>query len=288
MDRLANDGHCVSMSNDILVLGATGKVGRHVLDGLRAAGAPTRPAGRTGPVVFDWDRPDTWRPALDGVDRAYLIFPQLTTGPDKQIGELLDTAADTGLRRLVVLSAWGVDRAEGTGYRVAEQHIEASGLDWTILRPNWFLQNFDEGIFAPSIRTEGRIYAPTGAATVSFVDTRDIAAVAVAALTGEGHAGKGYPISGPAAVSFADVAAAVAAAAGRPVSHIDSTPEETGAALTAAGLPADYTATLLALYGQIRAGNAAAVTDVVERITHRPARSLARYTHEHASAWRTT
>lgn len=143
-------------------------------------------------------------------------------------------------------------------------------------------------MFAHPIRSEGRIYAPTGDATVSFVDTRNIASVAVAALTGDGHAGQGYPISGPAAVSFGDVAAAVGAAAGRPVSHLDTTPEETRTALTGAGIPADYAGMLLELYGQIRAGHSAPVTDVVTRVTGRPARSLEQYVEEHAMAWRTT
>ncbi|GGK00132.1 hypothetical protein GCM10010123_32530 [Pilimelia anulata] len=230
--------------------------------------------------------PGTLAGALRGVRRAYLILPQGTTRPATRIGEFLDAAAGTGLRRVVLLSAYGVDGAEGSGLREAEKLVEGSALDWTILRPNWFLQNFSAGFFLPPILAAGTVPVPAGDGAVSFVDTRDIAAIAAEALTADGHAGRGYPITGPAAVTFADAAAAISAAAGRPVRYVATDPAETRAALLAGGVSAEYADLLLLLYAGIRAGHSAPVTDTVERLLGRPARDLAAFAAEHAATWR--
>lgn len=272
------------MSNEILVLGASGKVGRRVSEALEARGAAVRPAGRGARgALFDWDRPDTWTAAVQDVERAYLIVPQDTTEPDAQFGEFL-AGAGRNLRQVVVLSAIGVDQAEGTGMRSAEKLVEGSGLDWTILRPNWFFQNFSEGFFFPDIEATGEIVAPAGDGRVSFVDTRDIAEVAALALTTPGHAGQGYTLTGPAALSFADVAAGITAA-GRTVTYRPAAPEETRNLLHSGGFSADYTELLLTLFEHIRAGYSAVVTDAVEQVTGRPARDLTSYLRDNAALW---
>jgi uncharacterized protein YbjT (DUF2867 family) len=274
-----------NMSSEYLVIGASGMVGRRVVAELRGRDLPVRAASRSGPTVFDWDRPETWAPALTGVERAYTLLPQGTTTPQDQVAEFLSVAAGTSLRRLVLLSAYGVDLAEGSGPRKAELDVQGSGLDWTILRPNWFLQNFSDGVFAHNVHTRRTVAVPAGDGAVSFVDTRDIGAVAAVALTEDGHAGQGYPITGPAAVTFAEVTAAITAATGRPVGYRSTTPEETRAELLASGVTPDYTELLLYLYGNIAAGYSAEVTDVVEKVTGRPARDAATYVRDNVGAW---
>ncbi|GAA1763117.1 NAD(P)H-binding protein [Luedemannella helvata] len=264
------------MSDEYLVVGASGMVGRRVVAELRRRDLPVRPAGRSGPTVFDWERPETWAPALAGVERAYLLWPQGTTQPQHRVAEFVSAVAGTSLRRLVLLSAYGVEYADGSGPRKAEQAVQDSDLDWTILRPNFFLQNFSEGFYTHTIRTRRTVEVPAGDAAVSFVDTRDIAAVAAVALTTEGHAGRGYTITGPAAVTFAEVAAALTAA-GHPVTYRDVTPAQTREALVAAGIAPDYADLLLGIYARAAAGGNAAVTDAVQRVTGRPARDLATY-----------
>ena len=271
------------MSNEYLVVGASGMVGRHVVAELRRRDLPVRPAGRSGPTIFDWDRPETWTPALASVERAYLIWPQGTTQPRHRVAEFIADTAGTSLRRLVVLSAYGVELADGSGLRNAELAVQDSGLDWTFLRPNFFLQNFSEGFYTHTIRARRTVEVPVGDAAVSFVDTRDIAAVAAVALTAEGHAGRGYPITGPAAVTFAEVAAALTAA-GHPVTYRDVTPAQTRAALVAAGIAADYADLLVGVYARAAAGDHATVTDAVERVTGRGPRDLATYVRDAAAA----
>lgn len=273
------------MSSEYLVIGASGMVGRRVVAELRGRDLSVRAASRSGPTVFDWDRPETWAPALTGVERAYTLLPQGTTTPQDQVAEFLSVAAGTSLRRLVLLSAYGVDLAEGSGPRKAELDVQGSGLDWTILRPNWFLQNFSDGVFAHNVHTRRTVAVPAGDGAVSFVDTRDIGAVAAVALTEDGHAGQGYPITGPAAVTFAEVTAAITAATGRPVGYRSTSPEETRAELLASGVAPDYAELLLYLYGNIAAGYSAEVTDVVEKVTGRPARDAATYVRDNVGAW---
>jgi uncharacterized protein YbjT (DUF2867 family) len=283
--RSDNDMEATNMSSEYLVIGASGMVGRQVVAELHARDLPVRAASRSGPTVFDWDRPETWAPALAGVERAYALLPQGTTQPQQQVAEFVSVAAGTSLRRLVLLSAYGVDQADGSGPHKAELEVQGSGLDWTILRPNWFLQNFSDGIFSHHIHTQRTVAVPAGDGAVSFVDTRDIGAVAVAALAEDGHAGQGYPITGPAAVNFAEVTAAITAAAGRAVSYRSTSPEETRAELLASGVAPDYTELLLYLYSNIAAGYSAEVTDAVEKVTGRPARDAATYVRDNVGAW---
>ena len=143
------------------------------------------------------------------------------------------------------------------------------------------MQNFSESFFLPPIQARGELPAPTGDAQVSFIDAHDIAAVAVAALTNAGHAGQGYPLTGPAPLTFAEVADTLSAASGREIRHVDVTPQE----ITGIGIPEEYAQILLALFEGIRAGYNAPVTDVVPTVTGRPAISLAEYAKENAQAW---
>lgn len=158
-------------------------------------------------------------------------------------------------------------------------------MEWRILRPNWFMQNFSESFFLPPILARGELPAPTGDARVSFIDSRDIAAVAVAALTGEGHAGQGYPLTGPESLTFAEVAQILSAASGRDIRHADVAPQQMAEIITGIGIPGDYAQILLGLFEGIRAGYSAPVTDVVPTITGRPAIPLAEYAKENAQVW---
>ena len=147
------------------------------------------------------------------------------------------------------------------------------------------MQNFSESFFLPPIQARGELPAPTGDAQVSFIDAHDIAAVAVAALTNAGHAGQGYPLTGPAPLTFAEVADTLSAASGREIRHVDVTPQEMARVITGIGIPEEYAQILLALFEGIRAGYNGPVTDVVPTITGRPAISLAEYAKENAQIW---
>lgn len=265
----------------ILVLGGTGKTGRRVADRLRAAGATVRTAARSGADVrFDWDDPATHDAALAGADALWLVPPTLRTDHAPLVSALLDRAEAAGVGHVALLSAGGVEHAPPeVALRAIELDLIArERLSRTIVRPRWFMQNFSEGYFAPAIEADGVVSAPTGDGAEAFVDVEDIAAVAAATLLDPAaHAGAEYTLTGPAALTFAEVAALLSEATGRPVRHVDPPVEEWVAASVADGVPAGYAGMLAGLLGIVRDGGGAAISGDVERVLGRPPRSFAQY-----------
>jgi uncharacterized protein YbjT (DUF2867 family) len=180
-------------------------------------------------------------------------------------------------------SILGADRETGaefiTAHTASDRYLEGSGLPHVILRPNLFLQNIPESTI-PAIDTSGKFYVNAGQARISMVDTRDVAAVAAAALTEDRHAGAHYDLTGPQALSYSDVTAKLASALGRQVSYVSAPDEAVRQALLGAGLNQWFAGALVGLYQDYRMsgtdGYAAQVTDTVQRVTGRPPRSLDR------------
>ena len=280
----------------VLVIGGTGKTGRELVRLLAEGGVPVRaasrhpgePAGSVAEAVeFDWARSETHGDALEGVERLYLVPPALVADASEQVIPFLRRAVDGGVRKIVQLSALGIDAApEELGARKTELAVMGSGVEWTILRPNWFMQNFSESFFLPPILERGELLAPAGDAAVSFIDTRDIAAVAAASLVEEGHDGAGYALTGGRALTFGEVADAIGEAAGREVRYVDVAPEEMRRGMVEGGVPGDYADLLMGLFKGIRAGWNAVVDDSVERVLGRPQISFADYARDNADAWR--
>lgn len=262
----------------ILVLGGTGTTGRRIAGRLRAAGHPVRTASRSGgDVHFDLGDPASWAPALDGVGAAYLMEPDLRPGTDghERLPRLVAEAVAAGVRRLVLLSAHGVGEAgDDHPLKVAEQAVRESGVEWTVLRPGWFAQNFSETFWLPGIEA-GDLALPAGDGRTPFIDAEDIADVAVAALTaGAGHNGETYQLTGPRPLGFAEAVAQIAAATGRPISYTPITAEEYVERLTGHGTPPAVARLLTDLLVDIREGRGSTVSDGVERALARPARSF--------------
>ncbi|MFF5110288.1 NAD(P)H-binding protein [Streptosporangium sp. NPDC000509] len=251
---------------EILILGATGKTGRRVVRRLRAEGERVRPASRSSEVRFDWSEPATWENALHDAEAVYLVAPDDPT----PIRDFVESATD--VKRFVVLSGRGMDLVGedfGQGMAAAERAVRDSGAEWTILRANNFNQNFDEDLWHAPLRA-GRLALPIGEVPEPFIDADDVAAVAVAALTGDGHAGLTYDLSGPRGVTFGAAVEIIARAAGRSIEYVELTPEAYRAELLAEGYPevaADALNTLFALH---RAGHTAEPVDGVERVLGRP------------------
>ena len=200
----------------ILVIGSTGKTGRRVAARLKALGHTVREGSRQSATPFDWDRPETWGPALRGAHSAYISYsPDLGfPGADARIEALTRLAMAAGVRHVVLLSG----RNEAAARR-CERIVEASGLSHTLVRAAWFNQNFSEGFLRDAV-LEGTLAMPAGEVREPFVDVEDIAEVAVAALTDPRHAGKTYELSGPRLLSFAQAAAEISAAADRPLQYL--------------------------------------------------------------------
>lgn len=272
--------------DDILILAGTGKTGRRLAPRLRAAGRAVRVASRTrGDVLLDLGDPSTWPAALDGVAAAYLVEPDVqgTEEGRRRIPRFVDAAAAAGVRRLVMLSAPGADGDPAHPLWPAEEAVRNSGLEWTIVRPTWFAQNFSEAMWLRGILA-GSLALPVGDGATAFVDAEDIADVAAAALTRDGHNGEAYVLTGPRAVSFGEAAGLIGAATGRTIRHVDVSPEAFTQAQIDDGVPVSVARQLTALYTSIRDGRAAAVLEGVQRALGRQPRAFEDYVASAAAA----
>ncbi|MDT0448745.1 NAD(P)H-binding protein [Streptomyces hesseae] len=260
---------------DILVLGGTGKTGRRVVRRLRTAGERVRAASRSGEVRFDWSDPGTWEPAVAGAAAVYLMTPE-DPGP---VADFVGRAVAAGVGRFVALSGRGVEHVGpdfGQGMAAGERAVRGSGVEWTVIRPNNFHQNFDEDLWHRPLRS-GRLALPTGGVPEPFVDAEDVAEVAAALLTRDGHHGRVYELSGPEALPWEAAVGTIARAAGRPIRFVELTPEEYAAELRAEGWPEESVAGLGAMFAAQRAGHMAALTDDVRRVIGREPRGLGVY-----------
>ena len=282
MNKSTNQSTTGAQRGTILVIGAGGKTGRRVLARLNAAGMQARPASRSAETRFDWNDRSTWRPALAGVEAAYLTFaPDLAfPGADETVGAFAELAVAQGVRRLVLLSGRGE-----AGARSAEQRLQASGADWTIVRCAFFNQNFSE-TFLDTIRA-GTLSLPGGDTAEPFVDAEDIADVVFAALTDDRHIGHLYELTGPRLLTLHEVASELTAALGRPVLYRTVTASAYATELMGLGLPGDTASALAGLIAEVLDGRNAFVTDGVERALGRAPRDFSQYVRQTAErgAW---
>jgi len=271
------------MNQEILVLGGTGKTGRRVVERLRARALPVRVGSRAGEPPFEWEDRSTWAPALKGASAAYVSFyPDLAVpGAPEAIGELAAQALAAGCRRLVLLSGRGEEEAQR-----AERVLAESGAEWTVLRCSWFMQNFSEGNFAESVAA-GELALPAGDVRTPFVDADDIADVATAALTENGHAGRVYELTGARALTHAEVVEEIGRATGRQISYVQIPLEAFTAALADEGLPADVVGLLRYLFAEVLVDDNADPADGVRRALGRDPRDFADFARDaaRAGAW---
>ncbi|GGZ73598.1 NAD(P)H-binding protein [Streptomyces bluensis] len=263
-----------------LVIGATGTTGSRTAARLTAAGYRVKAASRHAtpvpgaqPVRFDWYDAATHAAALDGADRVYLIPPLGDPDPAAVMLPFLRQARTVGVHRAVLLSSSAIP--EG-GPAVGTVHRALPGLfdQWAVLRPSWFMQNFTgTHAHAVSIREDGIIATATGTGRVGFVDAEDIAAVAVHALTDEHAPNTDLVLTGPEALSYDDIATITTEVTGRPVAHRPLSYEQMRDRL-AALMPLEFASMLAGLDRAIAEGAEDRVTDTVQRLTGRPARTF--------------
>jgi uncharacterized protein YbjT (DUF2867 family) len=263
-----------------LVLGGTGKTGRRVVGRLAALGAPVRVGSRAGTPAFDWDDRGTWPAALRDVEAVYLTYyPDLgLPGAVEAVQSFVDLAREHSVRRLVLLSGRGEDEAER-----AEQVVQRSGAEWTILRASWFAQNFSESYLLDAV-VAGEVVLPVGDVGEPFIDVEDIADIAVAALTDDGHVGQLYELTGPRLLTFAGAVEEIARAIGRDVRYVQVSPEEYRSALAEAAVPAEFAWLLNYLFTTVLDGRSARVTDGVRRALGREPRDFSDYVRAAAAA----
>jgi uncharacterized protein YbjT (DUF2867 family) len=276
----------------VLVIGGRSKIGSALIAELLAAGEAVRALVREGEsaaafpdgvsaTVGDLADRGSLASAMDGVEKVFLLSSahQSAVGWHKNA---IDAARDAEVELLVRSSILGAGlRSEADfidSHVEIDAYLESSGLPHVILRPNLFLQNVPESNI-PAIGPDGNLYVNAGEARISMVDTRDVAAVAAVVLTEPGHTGQAYDVTGPEALSYTDVAAALTRSLGREVRYVDAPDDAVRQALAGYGLDPWFVEALIGLYQDYRRssvdGYAAEVTDTVQRLTGRAPRTLA-------------
>ncbi|WP_327589236.1 NAD(P)H-binding protein [Nonomuraea sp. NBC_00507] len=268
-----------------LVTGATGSVGRHVVDHLVRAGqrvrALTRDPGRARlpeqveVVQGDLSRAETLVPALQGVEGVHLIdvggsgYAPLPNG--KEIVQLI---AEAGVRRVTLLSGW----SQGT----LEPAVTASDLSWTYVQPTEFMAN--ALVWAESVRTRAVIEEPFGATKTAMVHEADIGAVIATVLAEDGHAGHSYGLTGPELLDMPAKAATLSKAIGKEIAFVELTVDETRERYRAEGVPEEMIEFQIEVFGNVPE-DAYQITPTVEQITGRPPRTFAQWAAEHAAVF---
>jgi len=283
----------------ILVTGAGGNVGRPLIDELASAGTPARAAYHSADkaararaagidaVMVDYARPETLSPALDGVDAVFL----LAAGVQGQIeGEtnVVRAAKAAGVRRIVKLSVFGAAEEEfgfARTHRPVEREIEASGLEWTHLRPASYMQNFTN-FMAPTIRSQHAIYTLIPDSVFNHVDTRDVARVAATVLSRDGHEGKAYTLTGPRSFSYREAARAIGVVTGAPVQVVALTESDIRAGMKSHGVPDLYADHLVDLDRWYESGKGDQLTSSIRDITGREPTTFEGFVEEFAGEFR--
>jgi uncharacterized protein YbjT (DUF2867 family) len=274
----------------ILVTGATGTVGTEVVKALAGRGQPFRAGYRTRPqnvpagqeaVALDFEKPETLGPALSGVDTVFVLSS--TVAPEAGV---VRAAKAAGVRRIVKLSVMRSAREEFTfakWHRAAERAVEESGLQWTFLRPNGFMQNVVNYMGA-TIKGQGAFYTSAPDAPIAHIDARDIGAAAARVLTEPGHEGQAYEMSGPAAVTYKEMAAVLTRVLGREIRCVGISDDDYRAGAIGAGMPEFYADALVDLGRFYRSGRAAEVTPDVRRLLGRDLIGFEKFAQDYASA----
>lgn len=273
------------MSNPILVLGSTGKTGKRVGDRLQNIKIPVRLGSRNGHPPFNWDENGNWEQVLTGTESVYITFqPDLAVPQAIEKIRLFTTIAiTTRVKKLVLLSGRGEKEAQA-----CEQIIMQSGLDWTIIRSSWFMQNFSESFLLDSI-LKGEVVLPVIQSLEPFVDADDIADVAVAALTDQKHSGKIYELTGADLMSFQSATSQIAAALNRTIAYTEISMQDYVAALKSYQLPDDYIELIQYLFTEVLDGRNESLTSDIENVLGRKPTTFSEYVFKTAKngVWKT-
>lgn len=276
------------MSN-ILVVGASGTVGSELAHLLAAQGesvvnVTSREPTAENQVQVDLVSRTGLHEAFEGAGRAFLLSPPGHANQDELLAPLIDEARARGLKKVVLMSAMGANADDNAPMRKAEKRLEASGLPYNIIRPNWFMQNFNT-FWIQGILQQGKIFLPVGTAKGSFIDARDIAAVAAKLLTSDAFANRDFDLTGPAALDHDTVGAILSRETGRTITFQDIPPAAMLDGLLTAGIPRPYAEFLIVILGFFKAGYAERTTDAVAQILGRAPGAFEQYAKDYRAAW---
>lgn len=261
----------------ILILGATGKTGRRVVERLKKiTNVETRLGSRNEKIPFDWENPESWAAVIKDIDSVYITFQ-----PDLAIPSAEDTirtftkfAAQNGVQKMVLLSGRGEKEAQ-----ICEEIVKATAKHWTIVRASWFNQNFSESFFLEPILS-GVVALPRAEALEPFTDADDIADVVVESLLHDIHNGKTYELTGPQLLTFEQAVAEIAKATNRNITFQSLTLEEYNQMLQEYQLPEDYIWLVNYLFEQVLDGRNSSVTNDIEKVLGKKPKDFTTYALE--------
>ncbi|WP_190808922.1 NAD(P)H-binding protein [Flagellimonas sp. S3867] len=265
---------------NFLIIGGTGKTGSKVVKRLQDRSQNVRIGSRNATIPFDWDRQETWKAALHGMDKVYITFqPDLAVpGALQAIEGLTKIAKRSGVKKLVLLSGKGEREAE-----LCEQVVIHSGMDYTIIRANWFNQNFSESFLLEPI-VNGFVALPQAEVKVPFVDTDDISDVAVETLLNEEHNGKIYQLTGPRALTFKEVVNEIAEVTGRNIAFTPIALPAYTEILKREGVPADYVWLIDYLFSEVLGNpSTSEISNDIEKVLNRKPIDFSDYVKETAA-----
>lgn len=285
----------------ILVTGATGTIGSEVVQQLSAKGVGVRALVREPAkaekikkpgvelVVGDLAKPQTLAVALQGVKKVFLLAtPAGEQTLEELESNLIDAAKAAGVEHVVKLSVIGAEMEPGVAigrwHRAGEKKLEASGMKWTFIRPGGFMTNMLNNV--GTIKSQGAFYGAFGDGKLAVIDPADIAAVAVKALTEDGHEGKAYALTGAEPLSQAELAEQLSEAIGKPVKYVDVPEAAAREGMKSAGLSQRMVDGLAEFGGVVKAGYAGGVSPDFERVTGRKPRTFREWAKSHAAAFR--
>jgi uncharacterized protein YbjT (DUF2867 family) len=280
----------------ILITGASGNVGAEVLRQTLKTGAKVRAAfqspdkASTAPsgveiAIMDYNQPETVRQALTGVDRIFLVAPVVPNIPDLE-NNVVTEARKAGIRHIVKFSAiGGRDSIFPRLHTESEDRIKASGIPYTFLRANGFMQNlviYNLG----TINAQNAFYGSQGDSAVSYVDLRDVGAIAARVLTDPGHEGQAYEITGPAALTNHQMAEILSDDIGRTIKYVDLPPDQLAQGMRAAGIPEFNIKGILDLNAFYAAGKAQHISDDFEKVLKRKPTSFEQFSRDHRNVFK--
>ena len=284
-------------TSKIVVTGALGNVGAEVVTGLLARGTPVRAAARAPSqlskrfgdaveaVAFDFKQPETYAATFAGIDSVFLMRPPQITNTRQHMIPALDAAQRAGVRRVVFLSLIGIEQNQRVPHYAVEQYLKASPMRYTFLRCSFFMQNLNTTHQA-EIRDRNELYVPVGTGKTSFVDVRDIGAVATLALTQSGHEDQAYDLTGSEALDYYQVAKIFSDVLGRPITYRNPSSLRFLWRQARSGTSLPFAVVMTWLYASTRKGMAAQVTDSVQRLLGRAPISFRQYVIDYQDAWR--